>query len=102
MDELCGAHDAGNQHSQIHTKFAEAFMANNLRGILTTTENNVNNLHHEKKREKDDITQSSRNNVGDFTNVCGSFETNYLKGFSEMSKPNNFLYIHFYIEDKHE
>ena len=25
-----------------------------------------------------------------------------LKGFSEMSKPNNFLYIHFYIEDKHE
>ena len=52
MDELCGAHDAGNQHSQIHTKFAEAFMANNLRGILTTTENNVNNLHHEKKEKK--------------------------------------------------
>ena len=26
----------------------------------------------------------------------------YLKGLSEMSKPNNFLYIHFQIEDKHE
>ena len=25
-----------------------------------------------------------------------------LKGFSEMSNPNNFLYIHFYIEDKHD
>ena len=26
----------------------------------------------------------------------------WLKGFSEMSNPNNFLYIHFYIEDKHD
>ena len=25
-----------------------------------------------------------------------------LKGFSEMSKPNNFLHIHFQIEDKHK
>ena len=30
------------------------------------------------------------------------FYTALLKGFSEMSKPNNFLHIHFYIEDKHE